>query len=364
MLTGFEPPSPDSPEEQLPDTNQDNTPDEAYVNKILHPDMKMELAVSDFNKKVRIAKLLLYQERGNKKEATQVMQSTPVKRKTHKKQNSGQFALLKPRPDDFWIKDIPPSPKDGGQDSSDNKVENIESIPVINVEGVCKTESSTDDPGVEIESESKNTPVRVENESEKVKEKENVEVVTASKTGTESVQESENKTFVTMLEMSIPGDEKRVQNAAVITSDDNTQNSSDLKMADSSNTTDKVENKTSQSKEVGIWQHYDKEDIPWCPGTVKRATQEMEEKSTTVKDSSEQSVVVEKVRRMSVSSLGSAGGSPKGSREILTTDASSPSGRVENTEEKPGFDSITKKFNELGGEKIEAMSENQSTEVI
>ena len=274
----------------------------------LHPDMKIELALSDYKKKLRIAKLLLFQQKDfNSQTETQpdVIRPEVKESKRHQKE---QASVAKLRPDDFWIKDIPPSPASQELPEKDEAVDKEDLI--LNLESICATESNTNE---EEPAENTDSDATKEVTVDKIGSTDEVKVTKCPE------EKPQLQSFISQIEMNIPGTASEPVS--------NTE-STDQSAACSVSETDDVEKDTehcgkeeegasdsgARFKEMGVWQHYEKESIPWSAGTVKRTTQEMEEKQ---KDLSIKSVV-NRVQRLSGGSSGT-GGSPVGSQEKLST---------------------------------------------
>jgi hypothetical protein len=102
------------------DRAEDDDDDSEENLELVHPDLKMPLMQAQFRKQARIARVLQFSLRKEHEERARIVmaeqQQQQLKRKSEKQRrkkrrtHSASSSNIKTRPDDFWIKEIPPSP--------------------------------------------------------------------------------------------------------------------------------------------------------------------------------------------------------------------------------------------------------------
>ena len=276
MLTGFCPPGL-AEQNQIDSEKQEGITSEIELNddelSLLHPDMKLELAIADYRKRSRIAKFIKLHQMSRdeiKQYGAQLIQaeSSDFYRgggSHNREQNDLQETQKIPskvRKDDFWIRPEPSTPNNSEatptraaltpnkMDSSpklllleDNDMAGQCSSGFMQLEGACETESSTD---AETADDLQFRPIHPM-------------TLTQSKDDHHGMT-SHQEPLISNLDTSSP-----ILVPSVRTT-----------LAEGQMGTPKSADST--PREMGIWQHYQKEAIPWSAGTVRRTKAEIEEK--------------------------------------------------------------------------------------
>ena len=265
----------------------------------LHPDTKLETIQSQFRKQRRIAQLLRHSERKEEEERVKIVQAEKSRQQkaSHAKltrNNSSPLLPTKVKPDDFWIKEASASDDPGdegifvssplGQTEGAIVVDCAASAADASSSGSESHESGSDQSSTH-DAEHKSTDIPI------------------------IVDESLHKhTQVTDAKHIAPGNQGQTSPHGSQLQDTGLQQSETI----DADVTEDVVSPDTPLKEVGVWQHYEKEDIPWSPGTVKRQTHDLEEKIKSETSS-------EGTRRVSISSESSTECQREGDVEICDT---------------------------------------------
>lgn len=244
-----------------------------FINYYLHPDVKMELLMAQQRKNRRIAQILKLSQ--PPKEVDSEYLATPSQQTTQAKPVAGASTpqVTKLRADNSWIKEIPPSPQDPDK------------MPDIEEQGDVEPLELYSDP----------FPTEAE-----------VEAVSSA-----LIQPLLEVTPPTPRDR-LPSDQDQPLRSSVSPSPD-----VDTQCLEGEACRVGVDS-DSTNPELGVLQHYHKEDIPWNPGTVRRHKNDLEKRIAKDDQSS-------RVSSDSYSDSGSSEG--LGDIEILVPEMSrSPSG--------------------------------------
>lgn len=206
---------------------------------LVHPDVKMELMMSQMRKQMRTTRLLQFSHHKCQQE---LASCTDVPEEHHKTAvttvTAAPSQCTKTRPDDFWIKEIVPQ--------SPAVVEDIKEPLKAELQNITLEPLS---PSSEITLETVEIQVSVKIERNEDN-KENEE---------EPQQQQQLKHEHQKLQEPWQKQQQQQQ------------------MSLQQNEDEDVPQKH-RTKETGVWQHYEKEAIPWHPGTVRHTTRQLEHK--------------------------------------------------------------------------------------